>query len=216
MHMEEDPERLSVEIHVDEPAAFEPLIRCLPPERECQFDIEKNAKELLARFARSAALQTGPLGPLEFLVLTISTHTHAKIAQADQVRQLALADMPCARRLPHIPYYTMEPAFDVEQASCDPEWRVYGIVIGDELRAFATCKFAVGKIWEITNICTHPEHRQKGYGKAVLSYACQQLFEMGLAPLYHVRSNNTASIRTALAAGFAEHNRLYRYIATTP
>ncbi len=217
MHVDNDEDgKLLVEMHATEPAALTPLLNCLPSETECQFEVGRNIRDLFLSVVRSAVLQTGPMGPLEFVVFAVSPDTHMWVPQADGVRLLTVADICCARHFPSIPYYSMEPTREIELAADDAESRVYGLVSDDELRAYATCRCAAGSIWEICNICTHPEHRQRGYGKAVLSYVCRDLLDMGLLPRCNIRANNQPSIRTALAVGMTEYDRRYTYTAITP
>ncbi len=46
--------------------------------------------------------------------------------------------------------------------------------------------------------------RGRGYGKSVVARAAGDLLEAGITPLYVVAEDNTASIRTAQAVGFAD------------
>ena len=58
---------------------------------------------------------------------------------------------------------------------------------------------------------TLPEHRGKGYAKAVLCDMAHKVLKMGKIPTYRASCYNTASIATALGCGFSEIGKEYYY-----
>lgn len=61
-------------------------------------------------------------------------------------------------------------------------------------------------IWEgklaHLGVLTAPEKRQSGFGSNAVAIAMEQAMNCGLIPQWRARTDNTASIRTALRAGF--------------
>jgi len=79
---------------------------------------------------------------------------------------------------------------------------VFGLIVLGEIVSFVQLLPDVDNLWDPGTIRTRPEHRRKGYAKAVLSHATGELLRQGLRPVYDVDEDNVASIHTALAVGY--------------
>ena len=56
---------------------------------------------------------------------------------------------------------------------------------------------------EISGICTHPEHRGKGYGTAITGILTNTILEQGDTPFLHVFKQNETAIRLYEKLGYA-------------
>jgi len=56
---------------------------------------------------------------------------------------------------------------------------------------------------EISGICTHPEHRGKGYGTAITANLTNHILEQGDTPFLHVFKQNEPAIRLYEKLGYA-------------
>ena len=54
----------------------------------------------------------------------------------------------------------------------------------------------------ISAICTHPEHRGKGYAKAIMGTLTNMILERGETPFLHVFGNNTPAIKLYEKLGY--------------
>ena len=57
---------------------------------------------------------------------------------------------------------------------------------------------------EVSAVCTHPDHRGRGYAKALVSRVARDVAARGEIPFLHVLPDNTAAIATYTSIGFAE------------
>ena len=55
---------------------------------------------------------------------------------------------------------------------------------------------------EVSAICTHPDHRGNGFGRALTNYAISAMLARGEIPFLHVFSDNEPAIRLYEALGF--------------
>ncbi len=55
---------------------------------------------------------------------------------------------------------------------------------------------------EISAVCTHPEHRGKGYAKALMGTLTKVILERGETPFLHVAANNTPAIKLYEKLGY--------------
>lgn len=71
----------------------------------------------------------------------------------------------------------------------------------DEIGASATINWQTERFAEVT-VYTNPQHRQRGWGRSVVSALVRDLLEKGRTPLYEVSSQNEASLNLARSLGF--------------
>lgn len=55
---------------------------------------------------------------------------------------------------------------------------------------------------EVSGICTHPDHRGKGYAKAITGALTNAIFERGETPFLHVFNQNTPAIKLYEKLGY--------------
>jgi len=65
---------------------------------------------------------------------------------------------------------------------------------GDRLQA--------DKFTEISAVCTHPEYRNRGYAKLLLTRLCIRILLSGKMPILHVRPDNVDAVHTIYKLGF--------------
>ncbi len=80
----------------------------------------------------------------------------------------------------------------------------YGIKNGDSLVAMAGQRMQLGKFTEISGVCTHPDFQGKGYARALVHEASNQMELRGEIPFLHVLASNTAAIKSYTACGFTQ------------
>jgi predicted GNAT family acetyltransferase len=79
-----------------------------------------------------------------------------------------------------------------------------GIRIGGQLVAMAGERMRLNGASEVSAVCTHPEHRGKGYARRLVAALSRQILERGEMPFLHVFSNNAPAIALYRQMGFAE------------
>jgi len=100
------------------------------------------------------------------------------------------------------------------QACSETEWEhsgihfdrppVYGCLRGDEILAAAGYELWGERLAHI-GVVTHPAHRGRGCGKAVVSAIAANALREGLVPQYRTLESNTASVAIARSVGFQEY-----------
>jgi predicted GNAT family acetyltransferase len=55
---------------------------------------------------------------------------------------------------------------------------------------------------EVSGICTHPDHREKGYAKAITGHLTNAILDRGVTPFLHVFTQNTPAIRLYEKLGY--------------
>ncbi|MDB5539767.1 MAG: family N-acetyltransferase [Devosia sp.] len=84
-----------------------------------------------------------------------------------------------------------------------------GIFDGERLVALAGERLHLDGYTEIATVCTHPDHRGRDYGKAVVSAVAQGIVERGQTPFLSVIPGNTPAIRLYESLGFTHRRTLY-------
>jgi RimJ/RimL family protein N-acetyltransferase len=82
-------------------------------------------------------------------------------------------------------------------------WPRYEIRQGDRVLASAGVNWRSPRFAELY-VYVDQAVRGRGYGKSVVARAASDLLEAGVTPLYVAAEDNTASLRTAEAVGFAD------------
>ncbi len=101
------------------------------------------------------------------------------------------------------------------RAACSPtDWEHGGSAVGQQP---AVGRFLAGELvalasWEVWDgtiahiyVITHPAHRRRGYGKAVVSAIAAEALARGLVPQYRTLERNLPSVGIALALGFRQY-----------
>lgn len=81
--------------------------------------------------------------------------------------------------------------------------RPTGAESDNEIGASATLNWQTPHFAEVT-VNTNPQHRQRGWGRSVVSALVGDLLEDGKTPLYEVSPQNEASLNLARALGFVD------------
>lgn len=81
--------------------------------------------------------------------------------------------------------------------------RFLGIRDGGQLVAMAGERLQMDGFSEISAVCTHPDHRGKGYGGALLAAVGARMLSEGITPFLHAYASNTGAIALYRRMGFA-------------
>jgi GNAT superfamily N-acetyltransferase len=68
---------------------------------------------------------------------------------------------------------------------------------------------------EVSAVCTHPDHRGRGYAAALVSAVAEQMMARGETPMLHVRSDNVGAIRLYERLGFTTRRYLELAVVMT-
>lgn len=84
--------------------------------------------------------------------------------------------------------------------------RFIGVRDNGRLIAMAGERLKTDEFIEISGVCTHPDHRSRGYGAALLATVGQRILDEGKTPFLHAYASNTGAIALYRSLGF-EHRR---------
>lgn len=84
-----------------------------------------------------------------------------------------------------------------------------GVFAGDELVALAGERLRLEGYTEVATVCTHPDYRGRGLGKAVVSAIAQGIVDAGSVPFLGVDDGNTPAIRLYEQLGFTHRSTFY-------
>ncbi len=84
-------------------------------------------------------------------------------------------------------------------------WEDYVIWEDDRIAARAGIWKIDDKTWEVAGVITHPEYRQKGYSKKLVSYCISRILEQGKVAILSTAETNYAMIRVSQKVGFVLH-----------
>jgi ribosomal protein S18 acetylase RimI-like enzyme len=84
-----------------------------------------------------------------------------------------------------------------------------GIRLGGQLVAMAGERMKLAGFTEITVVCTHPEHRGRGYARILLTALSRAITARGEIPFLHVFSDNQPAIALYRRMGFGVRRRMH-------
>jgi len=84
----------------------------------------------------------------------------------------------------------------------------YGVFAGGELVSMSGERMILDGYPEVSGVCTHPDHRGKGYAAALMWQVVRNHRRDGLVPWLHVSAGNRHAIELYLRMGFVEAHRL--------
>ncbi|ACI51909.1 GCN5-related N-acetyltransferase [Gluconacetobacter diazotrophicus PA1 5] len=90
-------------------------------------------------------------------------------------------------------------------------WRLGGFVgIRDRGRlvAMAGERLKPGRFTEVSGVCTHPDHRGRGYAAFLMRTVATRILDRGERPFLHSYADNTGAIALYEALGFRPHQRV--------
>jgi len=85
----------------------------------------------------------------------------------------------------------------------------FGIFIDGRLAAMAGQRMHPLPYMEVSAVCTHPDHRGKGYAKALMLRVMQLILENSFIPFLHVLSSNTGAIQLYESIGYRIRKQFY-------
>ena len=119
-----------------------------------------------------------------------------------QVRRLTAADAPAMVRLTDIAF----PGF-FRMRTC-AMGSYYGVFEGDALIAMGGERLMLEGFPEISGVCTHPEHRGRGYAQQLIGQLMREHCRAGLRSWLHVGAANASAIALYSRLGFRVLNRV--------
>ncbi len=84
----------------------------------------------------------------------------------------------------------------------------YGVFAGGELVSMSGERMILDGYPEVSGVCTHPDHRGKGYAAALMWQVIRDHRRDGLVSWLHVSAGNRHAIELYLRMGFVEARRL--------
>lgn len=78
-----------------------------------------------------------------------------------------------------------------------------GVKRGGRLIAMAGERMRPDGFTEVSGVCTHPDHRGKGYAGGLMRAVAERILERGETPFLHVYASNTGAISLYETLGFA-------------
>ena len=88
----------------------------------------------------------------------------------------------------------------------------YGTLIDDKIVSLAELEYGSDEgIAHVGYICTHKDYRNKGYALSNVAALAEDALNAGKLVIYNTGSDNIASQKTALGAGFSEIGKLKLY-----
>jgi hypothetical protein len=79
----------------------------------------------------------------------------------------------------------------------------FGIRRDGRLAAMAGERMRPEGFCEVSAVCTHPDHRGRGYGAALTRHVAGRIVARGEVPFLHVMATNTGAIGLYETLGFA-------------
>ena len=77
-----------------------------------------------------------------------------------------------------------------------------GIRVDGQLVAMAGTRMRLPGYCEVSGVCTHPDHRGRGYAGALMRVVCQRIFAAGETPILHTYAANTGANALYASLGF--------------
>lgn len=81
--------------------------------------------------------------------------------------------------------------------------RFVGVRIEGELVAMAGERMKSDRFTEVSGVCTHPQHRGKGYAAGLMREVAREILTRGETPFLHAFENNTDAIALYDRLGFS-------------
>lgn len=92
--------------------------------------------------------------------------------------------------------------------------RFYGVECDGAIVAMAGTRLAIPGFTEISGVCTHPDHRGRGYAGGLMMRVARDIAAAGDACFLHVRSANSGAIGLYGTLGFAVRTTIHYSLFT--
>jgi predicted GNAT family acetyltransferase len=92
--------------------------------------------------------------------------------------------------------------------------RYFGIRCDGQLVAMAGERFYLTGYREVSAVCTHPDHRGKGYARQLVGALVNENFAEGITPFLHATSTNAPAIHVYEALNFRFRRKIARIMFT--
>jgi predicted GNAT family acetyltransferase len=92
--------------------------------------------------------------------------------------------------------------------------RYFGIRCDGQLVAMAGERFHLTGYREVSAVCTHPDHRGKGYARQLVGSLVNDNFAEGIIPFLHAASTNAPAIHLYEALNFRVRRKIARIMFT--
>lgn len=89
-----------------------------------------------------------------------------------------------------------------------------GVKVGGRLVAMAGERMRLPGFTEVSGVCTHPDHRGKGYAAALMSVVADRIQARGETPFLHVYAHNTGAISLYETLGYAIRREMIMTVLT--
>ena len=160
---------------------------------------------------------TAALEPIDGLEMVMTGHllqmaatAFAPFRGAPGLRPLHTADVPAMQGLVDLTHPGPFAPRTIEMG------RYLGVIDGGELVAMAGERLRLDGFTEVSAVCTHPDHRGRGYAKALVSAVAEAIVERGETPFLQVLPANQPAIATYERLGFATRRTLHLTVARRP
>ncbi|HWG53946.1 MAG TPA: GNAT family N-acetyltransferase [Gemmatimonadaceae bacterium] len=94
--------------------------------------------------------------------------------------------------------------------------RFLGIRAGGELVALAGERLRLNGYVEISGVCTHPDHRGRGYAQALVTAVARRIARESATPFLHVNTANASAAYVYEKLGFQTRRRMQVAVLTAP
>lgn len=168
--------------------------------------LDGSAIDGMRRAVEEVGLPGGTYGVSEGLVFALATEPRAA-ARAASVRSVQVSEIPAisAKLAPW--GWNESHRYAMAEGTLFVAWQ------GEEPVSIAGT-MPIGhhreRVGDVGNVETRAEYRRRGYGAAVVAACAGRVVESGRTAVYQCGVGNTASVRTAFAAGFAPYGWQFR------
>ncbi|MDF7776539.1 GNAT family N-acetyltransferase [Sphingomonas sp. AOB5] len=84
-----------------------------------------------------------------------------------------------------------------------------GVKVGGQLVAMAGERMRPTGFTEVSGVCTHPDHRGRGYAGALMRVVTQRILDRGETPFLHSYASNAGAIALYESLGFRWRNDIH-------